>query len=35
VVVNSLAVGTHSLIASKEIKSVGALKGKRVMTVTI
>ena len=35
VVVNSLAVRTHSLIASKEIKSVGALKGKRVMTVTI
>ena len=32
VFVNSLAVGTHSLIASKEIKSVGALKGKRVMT---
>jgi ABC-type nitrate/sulfonate/bicarbonate transport system substrate-binding protein len=32
VFINSLAVGTHSLIASKEIKSIGALKGRRVMT---
>lgn len=29
---NSLAVGTHSLIAAKTIKSVQELKGKRVMT---
>ncbi|MDB5598479.1 MAG: transporter periplasmic ligand-binding protein [Xanthobacteraceae bacterium] len=29
---NSLAVGTHSLIASKSIKSIKDLKGKRVMT---
>jgi NitT/TauT family transport system substrate-binding protein len=29
---NSLAVGTHSLIAAKNIKSVPALKGKRIMT---
>jgi NitT/TauT family transport system substrate-binding protein len=29
---NSLAVGTHSLIAAKNIKSVQDLKGKRVMT---
>jgi NitT/TauT family transport system substrate-binding protein len=29
---NSLAVGTHSLVAAKAIKSVGDLKGKRVMT---
>ena len=32
VFLNSLAVGTHSLIAAKSIKSVGELKGKRVMT---
>ena len=32
VFVNSLAVGTHSLIAGKGIKSVAELKGKRVMT---
>jgi ABC-type nitrate/sulfonate/bicarbonate transport system substrate-binding protein len=32
VFLNSLAVGTHSLIAAKAIKSVGELKGKRVMT---
>ena len=30
--INSLAVGTHSLIAAKNIKSVKDLKGKRVMT---
>jgi ABC-type nitrate/sulfonate/bicarbonate transport system substrate-binding protein len=29
---NSLAVGTHSLVAAKSIKSVPDLKGKRVMT---
>ena len=29
---NSLAVGTHSLVAAKNIKSVRDLKGKRVMT---
>jgi len=29
---NSLAVGTHSLIAAKNIKSFADLKGKRVMT---
>jgi NitT/TauT family transport system substrate-binding protein len=29
---NSLAVGTHSLIAAKTIKSVPELKGKRIMT---
>ena len=29
---NSLNVGTHSLIAAKNIKSVADLKGKRVMT---
>lgn len=29
---NSLAVGTHSLIAAKNIKTVKDLKGKRVMT---
>ena len=29
---NSLAVGTHSLIAAKTIKSVPELRGKRVMT---
>ena len=29
---NSLAVGTHSLIAAKNIKTVGDLRGKRVMT---
>ena len=29
---NSLAVGTHSLIAAKNIKTIEALKGKRVMT---
>src|SRR5262245_16949732 len=29
---NSLAVGTHSLIAAKTIKTVGDLRGKRVMT---
>jgi ABC-type nitrate/sulfonate/bicarbonate transport system substrate-binding protein len=32
VFLNSLAVGTHSLIAGKNIKSVKDLKGKRVMT---
>jgi ABC-type nitrate/sulfonate/bicarbonate transport system substrate-binding protein len=32
VFLNSLAVGTHSLIAGKSIKSVMELKGKRVMT---
>jgi len=32
VFINSLAVGTHSLIAAKGIKSVPELKGKRVMT---
>ncbi len=32
VFLNSLAVGTHSLIAAKSIKSVADLKGKRVMT---
>jgi NitT/TauT family transport system substrate-binding protein len=32
VFLNSLAVGTHSLIAGKGIKSVPELKGKRVMT---
>lgn len=32
VFLNSLAVGTHSLIAGKAIKSVADLKGKRVMT---
>ncbi len=32
VFLNSQAVGTHSLIASKNIKSVTDLKGKRVMT---
>jgi len=32
VFLNSLAVGTHSLIAAKSIKSVGELKGKRIMT---
>ena len=29
---NSLAVGTHSLIAAKNIKSIKDLKGKRIMT---
>ena len=29
---NSLAVGTHSLVAAKNVKSVRDLKGKRVMT---
>jgi len=29
---NSLAVGTHSLIAAKNIKTVGDLRGKRIMT---
>jgi NitT/TauT family transport system substrate-binding protein len=29
---NSLAVGTHSLIAAKSIKSVPELRGKRIMT---
>jgi NitT/TauT family transport system substrate-binding protein len=29
---NSLAVGTHSLIAAKTIRTVGDLRGKRVMT---
>lgn len=29
---NSLAVGTHSLVAAKTIKSIKDLKGKRVMT---
>jgi len=32
VFLNSLAVGTHSLIGAKNIKSVRELKGKRVMT---
>jgi len=32
VFLNSLAVGTHSLIGAKAIKSVADLKGKRVMT---
>jgi NitT/TauT family transport system substrate-binding protein len=32
VFLNSLAVGTHSLIAGKSIKTVTDLKGKRVMT---
>ena len=32
VFLNSLAVGTHSLVAAKSIKSVRDLKGKRVMT---
>src|SRR5271156_5620424 len=32
VFLNSLAVGTHSLIGAKAIRSVGELKGKRVMT---
>lgn len=32
VFLNSLAVGTHSLVGSKSIKSVKDLKGKRVMT---
>jgi ABC-type nitrate/sulfonate/bicarbonate transport system substrate-binding protein len=32
VFLNSLAVGTHSLVAAKTIKSVPELKGKRVMT---
>ena len=32
VFLNSLAVGTHSLVAAKNIKSVVDLKGKRVMT---
>jgi NitT/TauT family transport system substrate-binding protein len=32
VFLNSLAVGTHSLIGSKTVKSVPELKGKRVMT---
>jgi ABC-type nitrate/sulfonate/bicarbonate transport system substrate-binding protein len=32
VFLNSLAVGTHSLIGSKSIRSVPELKGKRVMT---
>jgi NitT/TauT family transport system substrate-binding protein len=32
VFINSLAVGTHSLIAAKNIKTVQDLKGKRVMT---
>jgi NitT/TauT family transport system substrate-binding protein len=32
VFLNSLAVGTHSLVAAKNIKSVRDLKGKRVMT---
>jgi NitT/TauT family transport system substrate-binding protein len=32
VFLNSLAVGTHSLIGAKTIKSVPELKGKRVMT---
>jgi len=32
VYINSLAVGTHSLVAAKDIKSVADLKGKRVMT---
>jgi NitT/TauT family transport system substrate-binding protein len=30
--INSLAVGTHSLIAAKSIKAIQALKSKRVMT---
>jgi NitT/TauT family transport system substrate-binding protein len=32
VFLNSLAVGTHSLVAAKSITSVAGLKGKRVMT---
>jgi NitT/TauT family transport system substrate-binding protein len=32
VFLNSLAVGTHSLVGGKQIKSVKDLKGKRVMT---
>jgi NitT/TauT family transport system substrate-binding protein len=32
VFLNSLAVGTHSLLAAKSIKSVPELKGRRVMT---
>jgi ABC-type nitrate/sulfonate/bicarbonate transport system substrate-binding protein len=32
VFLNSLALGTHSLVAAKSIKSVRDLKGKRVMT---
>lgn len=32
VFINSLAVGTHSLVAAKDIKTVEDLKGKRVMT---
>jgi ABC-type nitrate/sulfonate/bicarbonate transport system substrate-binding protein len=32
VFLNSLAAGTHSLIAAKTVKSVADLKGKRVMT---
>ena len=32
VFLNSLAVGTHSLVGAKDIKSVKELKGKRVMT---
>jgi NitT/TauT family transport system substrate-binding protein len=32
VFLNSLAVGTHSLVAAKNVKSVRDLKGKRVMT---
>lgn len=32
VFLNSLAVGTHSLVAAKNIKSVADLRGKRVMT---
>jgi NitT/TauT family transport system substrate-binding protein len=30
--INSLAVGTHSLIAAKSVKTIRDLKGKRVMT---
>jgi ABC-type nitrate/sulfonate/bicarbonate transport system substrate-binding protein/nicotinamidase-related amidase len=30
--INSLAVGTHSLIGAKDVKSIKDLKGKRVMT---
>jgi NitT/TauT family transport system substrate-binding protein len=32
VFINSLAVGTHSLVAAKSIRSIQELKGKRVMT---
>jgi ABC-type nitrate/sulfonate/bicarbonate transport system substrate-binding protein len=32
VFLNSLAVGTHSLIAAKNIKTVAELRGKRIMT---